>query len=50
MASTLGGLLAINFPFHLYFHFDIAHSQSVVTSNVDLVDECYVCEDVWPVC
>ena len=38
------------FPFHLYVQFDVAHNQSVVTSNVDLVDECYVCDDIWPVC
>ena len=37
------------FPFHLYVQFDVAHKQSVVTSNVDLVDDCYVCDDVWPV-
>ena len=30
--------------------FDVAHNQSVVTSNIDLVDDCYVCDDVWPVC
>ena len=28
--------------FHLYVQFDVAHNQSVVTSNVDLVDNCYV--------
>ena len=38
------------FPFHLYVQFDVAHNQSVVTSNVALVDDCYVCGDVWPVC
>ena len=44
-------LSSICFPFHLYLQFDdVAHNQSVVTSNVDLVDDCYVCDDVWPVC
>ena len=28
----------------------VAHNRSVVTSNVDLVDDSYVCDDVWPVC
>ena len=50
VASTIG-LLVINFiPFHLYVKCDVAHSHSVVTSNVDLVDDCYVCDGVWPVC
>ena len=31
------------FPFHLYVQFDVAHNHSVVTSNVDLVDDCYIC-------
>ena len=39
MASTLGGLLVI----HFHVQFGIAHNHSVVTSNVDLVDDCYVC-------
>ena len=34
------------FPFHLYDQFDTAHSHSVVTYNVDLVDDCYVCDHV----
>ena len=34
---------------HLYT-FVIAHSQTVATSNVDLVDDCYLCDDLWPVC
>ena len=34
------------FPFHPYVQFDVVHNQSVVTSNVDLVDDCYICEDV----
>ena len=47
VTSTLGGLLVINsFPFHLYDQFDVAHTQSLVTLNVDLVDDCYVCDDV----
>ena len=53
MTSTVGGLLLIDyhlFPFHLYVQFDIAHNHSVVTSNVDMADGCYVCDDVWPVC
>ena len=36
--------------FLLYVQFDVAHNQSVVTSNVDVVDDSYVCHDVWPVC
>ena len=27
-------------PFHIYGQFAVAHNQSVVTSNVDLVDDC----------
>ena len=51
MASTLGGRLVISFAsFHLYVQFDVVHNQSVVTSYVDFVDDCYVCDDVWPVC
>ena len=51
VASTLGGLLVINFiHFLLYVQFDVARNQPVVTSNVDLVDDFYVCDDVWPVC
>ena len=38
------------FSFHLYVQFDVAHNHSVVTFNVDLVDDCYVCDNVWPVC
>ena len=34
------------FPFYLYVQFVVAHNQSVV----DVVDECHVCDDVWPVC
>ena len=30
-------------PFHLYVQFDIA----MVTSNVDLFDDRYVCDDIW---
>ena len=45
VASTRGGLLVIN-----VFQFDAAHNQFMVISNVDLVDKCYVCDDVWPVC
>ena len=45
VASTHGGLLVIN-----VFQFDAAHNQFMVISNVDLVDKCYVCDDVWPVC
>ena len=47
IASTLGRHF---FPFHLYVQFDVAHNQSVVTSSVDLVDDCYVSNDAWPVC
>ena len=51
VASTLGALLIISFfHFHLYVLFDVAYSYCVVTSNVDLVDACYACDDVWPVC
>ena len=38
------------FPFHLYVLFDIIHSHSVVTFNDGLIEDCYVCEDIWPVC
>ena len=38
------------FPFHLYVQFDVAINHFVVTSNVDMVDDCNVCDDVWPVC
>ena len=46
VASTLGGLSIIIFSFPPFPPFDIAHNQSVVTPNVDLVDDCYVCDDV----
>ena len=42
-ASTVGHQW---FPFHLCVQFDVAYNQSVVTSNVDLVDDCYVCDNV----
>ena len=42
MVSTLGGLLLIDF-FSISNHY-------VMTSNVDVVDESYVCVDIWPVC
>ena len=51
VASTLSGLLIINaFPFHLCVQFDVAHNCSVVTSNVDLIADCYICDDIWFVC
>ena len=34
----------------LYVQFDVNIDHYVVISNVDLVDDCYVCDDVWPVC
>ena len=47
VTSTLGGLLVVMFfHFHLYVQFDVAHNQSAVTSSVDLVDACYVGDDV----
>ena len=51
MTSTLGGHL-VNYylSFSLYVQFDVAHNQSVVSSNVDLVDDCYIRDDIWPVC
>ena len=49
-ASTLGGFLAIIFAFNLYIQFDVAYNHSMVTSKVDLVDDCYLCDDIWPVC
>ena len=50
-ASTLGWPLGHQlFSFHLYDQIDVAHSHYVLTSNVDLADDCYICEDVWPVC
>ena len=38
------------FPPHLYVEFDVTHSHHVATFNLDLFDECYVCDAVWPVC
>ena len=38
------------FYFDLNVQFYVAHNHSVVTFNVDLVDDCYVCDDVWHVC
>ena len=38
------------FSFQVYIQFDVAHNHSVVTSNVVLVDDCYIYDDVWPVC
>ena len=38
------------FPFYFYVQYDVAHNQSVVTCNVELVDDCYVFDDVWHVC
>ena len=50
-ASALGGILVINFlPFHRCVQFDVARNYYVVTSNVDLADDCNVSDDVWPVC
>ena len=50
VASSLDGLLVIIFPLLLYVQFDDTHNHSVVSFNVDLVDDCYVCDDVWPIC
>ena len=33
----------------ILFQFYVAHSNSVVTFNVELVNDCYVCDDFWPV-
>jgi len=33
--------------FHFYVQFDVAHIHSVVTSNDDLVDDCYICDDLF---
>ena len=38
------------FHFHLYVQFNVARNHSVATSNVNLVDDCYNCNDVCPVC
>ena len=38
------------FPFYLYVQFGVDHNHTVVTSDVDLIDDCNVCDDVWPVC
>ena len=32
------------------FQFEVPNNYSMVTPNVDLADDCYVCNDVWPVC
>ena len=46
VSSTPGGFLGIKcFPFHLYIQFYVAHSYYVVTFNVDLIDDSYVCDD-----
>ena len=51
VASILGGLLIISvFPFHLCVHSDVARNCSVVTSNVDLIADCYICDNIWFVC
>ena len=47
MAFTLGHQL---FLFHIYVQFDVVHNQFVITSNVDLVDDRFVCDDIWPAC
>ena len=47
VASTLYAILVLVL---LYLQFDDTHNQYVVTSNVDLIDDCYVCDDVWPYC
>jgi len=33
-----------------YVQSDVAHNHFVAIFNVDLVDDCYVCDVVWPVC
>ena len=48
VVSTLCALLVI--IFHFYVQFDVDHNHYVVASNVNLVDDCYVCDDVWSVC
>ena len=30
---------------YLYVQFDVAHNQSVATSNVDFADDYYICDD-----
>ena len=42
MVSTLGGLLLIDFVFSISNYYGM-------TSNVDVVDSSYVCDDIWPV-
>ena len=36
--------------FHLYVQFNVVHSHSMATSNFDLVDDCFGCDNVWSVC
>ena len=41
---TLGHYFSVNF----YVQLDVARTHYVFTSNVDMVDDCYVCDDVSP--
>ena len=36
--------------FHNFVQFGVAHNDSVVTSNVELVVDCYICDEAWSVC
>ena len=48
--SILSDLFVINwFLSTSTSSFDVAHNHSVVTSNIDLVNNCYVCDDIWPI-
>ena len=48
--STHDVLLFIMFRFHLYVSFAVAWNHSAVNFIVGLVDDCYVDDDIWPVC
>ena len=43
-------LIHQRFLFQLYVHVDIVQFYSVVTSSVDFIEECYICDYIWPVC
>ena len=44
----IDGVLFINcFPFNFYVQFDVAQNRHMVTSNIDLADDC---NGVWLIC
>ena len=50
VACTLGGVLIIILFLSTSKSSLMLLITSVITFNVDLVDDCYVCDDVWSVC